>query len=75
MSSSADSESLSVPETQGQEVLSSLSQPLLAFYVLVDLAVSAAPLGETSTQLLKRAKKLIQEVPEAMQAFFESLGA
>lgn len=73
MSSSLDSESLLIPETEGVEVLTSLSQPLLCFYVLVDLAVSAAPLGETSTQLLKRAFKLIPEVPEAMQGFFQSL--
>jgi hypothetical protein len=36
-------------------LLSSLSRPLLSFYVLVDLAVSAAPFAQMSTHLLKKA--------------------
>jgi hypothetical protein len=48
-------------ETREEEVLlSSLSGPLLAFYVLVDLAISAAPFAQMSTHLLKKAELFLR---------------
>lgn len=45
-----------------QEValLLSLSGPLLSFYVLVDLAISAAPFSQLSTYLLKKASPCLE---------------
>ena len=62
-------------EKSTTDLLSSLSTPLLAFYILVDLAVSAAPFSHMSTLLLKKAIPWIANsdgVPEAMQNFFEN---
>lgn len=69
-----------VPNAEGvatglTDLLSSLSRPLLAFYVLVDLAVSAAPFSQMSTFLLKKGTSWLSEgeaVPLAMRSFFEN---
>lgn len=75
-----------LPAAQGtseaRHLLGSLSRPLLAFYVLVDLAVSAAPFSQMSTFLLKKATHwLVAEevgpgvepvVADAMRSFFQT---
>lgn len=70
---SGASRDLTVSAGSTADLLGSLSAPLLAFYVLVDLAVSAAPFSQMSTLLLKKAIPWIAHgVPEAMRSFFEN---